>query len=284
MNNSARLHIIIYIVLAAVIAACSSQRQAASSGDGIAQQQRPGKRSTLIADLATTYAPWHDVYMPVTLNLKRPISMGISGRATMVRDSLIHISMRMLGIEVAVAHVTADSVWLVDKYHKYVCAAATSAITGPNNLSLSDLQDMLLGRAFYPGRGTLGSTFDGASLFKVETVNDTIVATPRRLPSTHSWHFELESLPRLAAIVVNVSDQGSFRLDYSSPRTDTPAGTVAANVLGSGSFGKLDLLMAVEWNMSKAKWNSNRTENWSAPSSGYKRISAAQLISALRAQ
>ena len=271
--------------MAVVMAACSSHRQAASSGNGsTAQQQRPGQRSELIADLATTYSPWHDVYMPISLDLKRPVSMGISGRATMVRDSLIHISMRMLGIEVAVAHVTADSVWLVDKYHKYVCAAATSAITEPNNLSLSDLQDMLLGRAFYPGRGTLGSTFDGASLFKVETVNDTIVATPRRLPSSHSWHFELESLPRLAAIVVNVSDQASFRLDYSSPRTDTPAGTVAANVLGSGSFGKLDLLMAVEWNMSKAKWNSNRTENWSAPTSGYKRISAAQLISALRAQ
>lgn len=271
--------------MAVVMAACSSHRQAASSGEaGSAQQQRPGQRSELIADLAGTYSPWHDVYMPISLDLKRPVSMGISGRATMVRDSLIHISLRMLGFEVAVAHVTPDSVWLVDKYHKYVCSAPTSAITGANNLSLSDLQDMLLGRAFYPGRGTLGSDFDGASLFKVETVNDTIVATPRRLPSTHSWHFELETLPRLSAIVVNVSEQAFFRIDYRSPRTGTPAGTVAADLACNGMFGSLDASMQIEWSISKAKWNSNRTENWSIPGSGYKRISAAQLISALRAQ
>lgn len=285
MNKTARLHIIIYIVMAMVMAACSSHRQAASSGESAtAQQQRPGKRSTLIADLATSYSPWHDVYMPVSLTLKRPISMGVSGRATMVRDSLIHISLRMLGIEVAVAHVTPDSVWLVDKYHKYLCSAPTSAITGANNLSLGDLQDMLLGRAFYPGRGTLGSSFDGSSMFNVTQDNDIFIATPRRVPSSHDWHFELNPLPNLAAIVVNINDKASFRIDYSSLRTDTPAGAVAGDLVGSGSFGSMDMKMEIEWSLSKAKWNTNRTESWSTPTSGYKRISASQLVSALKAQ
>lgn len=284
MNKPRTLHIIIYIALTVVIAACSSHRQNVSSDTtATTQQQRPGKRSTLIAELGESYSVWHDVYMPVSLNLKRPISFGISGRATMVRGSLIHVSLRMLGFEVAVAHVTEDSVWLVDKYHKYVCSAPTSAITGANNLSLSDLQDMILGRAFYPGRGTLGVDVDGASLFKVEQADQVITATPRRVPSTHDWHFELNAEPALTATVVNVNDQASFRLDYSSPRS-TVAGNVASKVNGSGSFGSMELSGQVEWNLSKAKWDSNRTEDWTPPTSGYKRISAAQLISALRAQ
>ena len=285
MNKILRLHIIIYIIAAMMLPACSSHREVVSANSNIeTQQQRPGKRSPILSLLAESYTSWHDVYLPVSLNIKTPVSMGISGRATLVRDSLIHISMRMLGIEVAVAHVTPDSVWLVDKFHHYLCAAPIAAITGPNNLSLSDIQDMLLGRAFYPGRGTFSTNYDAGSLFNVQSDGDLLKAAPRRLPSSHNWYFILNDVPQLQAFCVTISDKAQFSLNYSNLNTTTPAGSAAAKVDATGSFSSLNLHAVVEWNFSKAKWNSNRTENWEVPSSGYKRISASQLISALRAQ
>lgn len=90
---------------------------------------------------------WTCVYMPVNLDLEKPLSLSASGRATMVRDSLIHISVRFIGMEVAVIHANTDSVYIVDKYHKKYMAEPLSALLGKysKKLTLGDLQDMMLG-------------------------------------------------------------------------------------------------------------------------------------------
>lgn len=55
---------------------------------------------------------WHDVVLPVKLSLKSPTSFSLGGRATIVRDSVVYMSFRVLGFEAAVLNVTADSVFL----------------------------------------------------------------------------------------------------------------------------------------------------------------------------
>jgi hypothetical protein len=97
---------------------------------------------------ATTYAAggtWHDVYMPVKVKLNSPSSMSLSGRATIVRDSLVNLSMRMLGIEVAVVNITPDSLMLVDKYHKYLFSESLQSVMGSHKISLGEIQDIMLG-------------------------------------------------------------------------------------------------------------------------------------------
>lgn len=88
---------------------------------------------------------WHDVYMPVKVSVDKPISQSLSGRATMVRDSLVHISMRMLGFEVAVMHIENDSMWVIDKFHKYQFAESLDKVLGKHKMSLGALQDIILG-------------------------------------------------------------------------------------------------------------------------------------------
>ena len=127
-NKYSRLLLALTLVMAWAMSSCRSSRVATETP-------------------ATESLEWHDVYMPVKLNLKSPSSMSMSGRATMVRDSVINLSMRVLGFEVAVANITNDSVWLVDKYHKYMFAEPLSAITGTYRMSVGDIQDMLLRRA-----------------------------------------------------------------------------------------------------------------------------------------
>lgn len=88
---------------------------------------------------------WANVYVPVTVTMERPMSVSFSGRATMVRDSVINISMRVLGMEVAVINITTDSVWLVDKFHKYAFAESTAHILGQHNMSIGQMQRLILG-------------------------------------------------------------------------------------------------------------------------------------------
>ncbi len=115
------------------------------------------RKSVSVADRASA-APlgssgsWRSVSMPVSLDLDKPMSMSASGRATMVRDSLVHISIRFIGMEVAVVRATADSVFLVDKYHKMYFAEPLAALLGESGkgLTLGDIQDMMLGMRDVP--------------------------------------------------------------------------------------------------------------------------------------
>lgn len=90
-----------------------------------------------------TVQVWHDMYAPCSLRLGAPMQMSISGRATIVRDEYIHMSLRMLGIEVAIVHINNDSTWVVDKYHKIMCVEPTAQLLRGRKISLSDLQDLL---------------------------------------------------------------------------------------------------------------------------------------------
>lgn len=90
--------------------------------------------------------PWHDLRIPVSLALEKPMAISASGRATMVRDSLVDISLRVFGFEVAAARLTPDSVFIIDKYHKYYMAEPLKQFLGSHDLSLIQVQNILLGR------------------------------------------------------------------------------------------------------------------------------------------
>lgn len=136
MNSSKKYSVILYVLTAFVFVAgaagCASRRH--SAAPAVAETTLPAMQE------------WNDIYMPFTMRLSRPVSLSFSGRATMVRDRSILLSMRMLGIEVAQVYLDADSTWVVDKFHKVVCVEPTSRITGSRGLTVANLQDMMIGR------------------------------------------------------------------------------------------------------------------------------------------
>lgn len=156
------LYIIMTLCVLAM-SACHTSRNTAKENAGTT----PGARAD---------EGWTNVYMPVTVRMEAPMAISLSGRATMVRDSVINISMRVLGMEVAVANITADTVQLVDKFHKYYFAESTSALLGRHNMTLERMQNLILGHDRKDG-GTL--SFDnprGGQPFTI-TFGD-ITATP----------------------------------------------------------------------------------------------------------
>ena len=62
-----------------------------------------------------------------------------------MRDSAINISMRVLGMEVAVVNVTPDSVVMADKFHKYLFAEPLAAVLGSHSMTVGEMQDIMLG-------------------------------------------------------------------------------------------------------------------------------------------
>lgn len=137
--------------------ACGSQRNAGTQG---AAGSGAGAVTGQVADgRAQT---WQNVYMPVRVSVSAPKSMSMSGRVTMVRDSVINLSMRVLGMEVAAVQITPDSVWVVDKFHKLVFSEGTRALLGGRTMTVGQIQALLLGTdnvvaeglSFDNGKGT----------------------------------------------------------------------------------------------------------------------------------
>lgn len=90
---------------------------------------------------------WQNVYANVNVYASKPMSMNFSGRLTMERDRYIHLSMRFIGMEVAVLYMNVDSVYFVDKYHKYFYAEPLPVLLGSkyDYLTLGDLQRIYMG-------------------------------------------------------------------------------------------------------------------------------------------
>lgn len=115
-------------IIAVVMGACSSMRKAA-------------------APVEETATAWHTLYTPVRISLQKPAAFSASARATLVRDSLIHFSVRVFGMEVAQLRADADSAWLIDKYHKIYTSVPLAALARKHDISLGQVQDLILGQA-----------------------------------------------------------------------------------------------------------------------------------------
>ncbi len=90
-------------------------------------------------------AGWQDLYVPLTFELQSPKNMSISGRATMIRGRQIHISLRFLGMEVALIDITPEAITAIDKYHRLIVTEPIAELLARHDLSVSDLQDALTG-------------------------------------------------------------------------------------------------------------------------------------------
>ena len=270
---------VIFVLLAVVATACSSSRKAVSESSTGRTAVAP-RAFAISSQLAETYKDWDDLYVPFSVELYHPISFGLSGRATMVRNKSIHLSMRILGLEMAVAYINQDSVWVVDKFHKYVCATSTSALLKKANFTVGDIQDMMLGRAFYPGTGTLKPSHETDRLFSVNERGDSTLLLPRKIPAGASWHYVLTPGPKLSVIDIALSSGPWLKFNFANIIT-TVAGSTASQLEVVGAADKLSMKASVEWNLKKAKWNEGRQDDWTPPT-GYQRVSLASLIKALK--
>lgn len=103
-----------------------------------------GCRSAKPSGSTETEMRWNDIYVPVKLELTEPSRMSISGRAIMVRDQSIYLSLRMIGMEVATVYIDRDSIFATEKMHKQMLAVGFDDALG-KRMTIGELQSLLLG-------------------------------------------------------------------------------------------------------------------------------------------
>lgn len=120
------LRFIIFLLVCLSLGACHSSRKTAGLSDKAHK--------------------WHTLEVPVKVSVDEPMNLGFSGKALLVRDSSIYVSMRMLGMEVAYIYADADSAVLCDRFHKLYLSEPLDRLLPARYASIDRLQEIMLGQ------------------------------------------------------------------------------------------------------------------------------------------
>lgn len=188
-----------YIIAAAIAAGSLSLGGCHSSktsykGNLKTEQSSETDIQALFDNLADSYTEWTDVYLPVNLSLSSPKKLSVSGRATMVRDKEINISLRLLGMEVAVIYINTEKAYVVDKYHKMYLCEDLDKLLGGYDVTIADLQNLLLGRVPVMGKGEV-SKADFSQFDFLESANDWILTPKKQIEGSELHYIASKTTP-----------------------------------------------------------------------------------------
>lgn len=189
MNRNTLAALLLAPLLALLTCACSSSRHTARTPDpGMSRElAAAGKRveslgqdasESFATAVARTYAPWSSMTLKGKVRLDGvPVPLNVKIYMEHARSLILSLSAPLLG-EMGRVEMTADSVLFVNKRAKTWCREPLAPALGRFGASLADIQNLLLGRVFMLGYGTLSP--QNASQIEVsEGASDTRILTPR---------------------------------------------------------------------------------------------------------
>lgn len=201
------------------------------------------------------FTGWSRVRVPVTIRLSSPANMSVGATVTMIRDTSITISAKVIGMEVFVAQATNDSVLIVDKMHRqYLGKNISDALAGlPFNAS--SVQDVLTGHPI--------------------DIPESIL--PPGAKCTVTLNGDMLSY-------ISFSNRGTTNVRLTYPATvSTPYGTMAESTVITADSEKSDknISATIEWQWSKAKWNTDVEPRVIKLSDRYTRIDTGNIAKLL---
>jgi hypothetical protein len=229
--------------------------------------------------LTESWKQWRDVEMGLKISLTSPIKQNASAKAYMSRDKYISISIKMLGFEFASLWMDNDSIVVIDKYHKKYLSEPTASVLGSSNITIADIQDLLLGRAFIVGHGT--ATTADRTKFDFEQADNGWYILPHDQPEKFNYGF-LASLTAnaLRGTVIDVKDFGTVQAYYSDIFESRTCGWFAQEVNIENSKGK-KVAATLKWDLNSSKFNAGINKSCRIPEK-YERITMQQLNAILK--
>ena len=270
--------IALLIAAAAALTGCGTSRssQATAPRQKAPAYHAPANTSTSdpLAALAAETLSWENVSLPAKITVTAPSKAGISARVTMVRDRSVDVSVRILGFEVAYLIADTDSVHAYIKPNKTYVSESLDRFFGSDGYSLANVQDLVLGRIFYPGQASGNPAYN--KLFSLEQLDQMVIATPRRQTGEAAFGFVINATDA-NLVSTAVTAGGHEGVAYYSDITLTPAGKTAGQCEVDIDGGRM--AATVDWNLSDAKWNASkvRPRQWSVPR-GAKRITLSSSL------
>jgi len=270
-------NIIILIMLVALMSACGTFKKAATVPDTTTTTPATPRATTdAMESIIATLGDWQTMQTGGNIKLSAGSSFSSAIQVRMVRDQAIYISLRpMLGIEVGKMLITADSLYAVDKVHKRYIAEKVSVLTAGIPVTVSDVQDIFLGRAFIIGKGTLNQAMKG--LVNLVQDHGTTALAPAEHYRGYGYAFTIDKASRVTAL--NITREGrttpACKVKYSKV-TSTPAGNIAHGIDVDAAIEKRKLSFSMSYK--QIDWNGQVKIDRNIPN-GYKRMNAADLFS-----
>ena len=272
-----RNNIAIVALMAFMLTACGTFKKAATLPDTTTTTQTT-KQDTPIdrcdAVLATL-GDWQSLQTGGNIKLSAGSSFSSAIQVRMVRDEAIYISLRpMLGIEVGKLVITADSLYAVDKIHKRYIAEKVSILTSGIPVTVSDVQDIFLGRPFIIGKGTLNESLKH---LVTASTNSPLTLTANESYKGHGYSFSFDKNNRITSldIVPTGSTTAAYQVKYSDVR-GTKAGNIAHGVNVAATIEKKKMAFSLSYK--DIDWNGKVKIDKDIPG-GYSRMSAKDLFS-----
>lgn len=247
--------------------------------------------ATIYTAMTDAYKPWTDVSVPVKISIEQPKKINLSGTAKLINGKAVQISLRMLGlIEVAQIYIDTDSIVVVSKPMSIYCSESTSELTGRTGLDLSDIQCLLLGQAFIPGKGVASasdfSCFKAAKSEKITMPSAEVYEFGlRKSQVSAQWVYTViapeNGTPQLGGISLTAGGYGSIISAYAAGES-TAAGLVSPQCSAEAAIGRRKLAATVTWTLDRAKWNSSVNVSRPKMPSGVRRVQASKLIEMLK--
>lgn len=236
--------------------------------------------TTVTADpldgVIATLGDWQTMQTGGNIKLNAGSSFSSSIQVRMVRDKAIFISLRpMLGIEVGKLIITADSLYAVDKIHKRYVAEKVSILTSGVPVTVSDVQDMFLGRPFIIGQGTLNEQLKPE--MTADTEGSHIVLTPIEKYKGYGYAFTFDNSLRIKElnIIPEGSSTAAYQVKYSDAHS-TKAGNIAHAINIDATVEKKKAAFSL--NYKDIEWNGKVNIDFGIPNN-YQRMNAKDLFS-----
>ena len=271
-----KTNIAILIMLAAMMTACGTFKKAATVPDTTSTTTTtPNTVTDPVDAVIATLGNWQTMQTSGNIKLSAGSSFSSAIQVRMVRDQAIFISLRpMLGIEVGRLLITADSLYAVDKVHKRYIAEKVSLLTSGIPVTVSDVQDMFLGRPFILGKGTLNETLKPQVIVGEASP---LVLTANESYKGYGYVFNFDKAGRIASLNIapTRSAAAAYQVKYSDVR-GTSAGNIAHNIVADATIENKKMALSLTYK--NIEWNGNVKIDRSLPN-GYSRMSARDLFS-----
>lgn len=263
------------IICTSLLSSCSSSRKATEIVEQSQSQFSPRADFLKVVD---SQKSWTQLQVPIKISITKPEKFSISGRAYMIRNERIYISMRMIGMEVAILDIQPDSIHFYDKYHKEYVAESINSILSNSGLTLANIQDALLGRIFMPGNEPISDK--SYKKTEISQAEKSWTLTPKKKFNGYSCSFILgKADDTLEQLTVSKAAQ-TFSAQYSSP-ANTDKGRFMQQISVNAKAGKTPLELRIATTMKSVKFSANQ-KGWNNRPEGYKRVTLQSLLKSLK--
>lgn len=264
------------ISLSAALSSCKSVRQPAEyHGQPAAGLRNASDAKVELRSVLSSYGQWEKMRVPLTLRLSKPKNISVSGTAIFSRDKSIFISLKYFGFEIANIYATADSVIVVDKFNKQYAAESISRFLSDVPFTMANLQDLLTGRIFCPGKKHAATdNFSKAEITVTSPQSWTMV--PGDAPAGIEYGFSFNPADDLRGMIVKSGNHQPVTVGYDIPVV-TPYGPMSPAINVSYATPKTAIDAAIEWNIDKARWDKDVDLREPSISAKYRRITTEEI-------